>query len=74
MAIDRSVVAYCRASTLEQKRRGYGIDIQVRDIKAFADRQGLFVKRFYKDEAESGVNEDRCGGCFETVVPGESSL
>lgn len=59
MEIDCPVVAYCRVSTLEQKRRGYGIDIQVRDVKAFAERQGLFVKRFYKDEAESGINEDR---------------
>ena len=43
MGFDRPVVAYCRASTLEQKRRGYGIDIQVRDVQAFAERQGLSV-------------------------------
>src|SRR5712691_7829254 len=59
MGSDHPVVAYCRVSTLEQKRRGYGIDIQVRDVKAFAERQGLLVVRFYKDEAESGVKEDR---------------
>jgi site-specific DNA recombinase len=53
------VVAYCRVSTLEQKRRGYGIDIQVRDVQAFAERQGFLVVRFYRDEAESGVKEDR---------------
>lgn len=59
MGFDRPVVAYCRVSTLEQKRRGYGIDIQVRDIQAFAERQGLLVARFYRDEAESGIKEDR---------------
>ena len=59
MGIDRPVVAYCRVSTLEQKRRGYGIDIQVRDVKAFAEQQGLLVVRFYRDEAESGIKEDR---------------
>ena len=59
MGIDRPVVAYCRVSTLEQKRRGYGIDIQVRDVQAFAERQGLLVARFYRDEAESGIKEDR---------------
>src|SRR5713101_2688146 len=59
MEFDRPVVAYCRVSTLEQKRRGYGIDIQVRDVQAFAERQGLLVARFYRDEAESGIKEDR---------------
>lgn len=60
MRIDRPlIVAYCRVSTLEQKRRGYGIDIQVRDVRAFAERQGLLVTRFYRDEAESGIKEDR---------------
>jgi site-specific DNA recombinase len=53
------VVSYCRVSTLEQKRRGYGTEIQVRDVSAFAEPQGLFVARFYKDEAVSGVKEDR---------------
>lgn len=57
----KAVVAYCRVSTLEQKRRGYGIEIQVRDVTLFAERQGLFVRHFYKDEAESGVAEDRKG-------------
>jgi DNA invertase Pin-like site-specific DNA recombinase len=52
-------VAYCRVSTLEQKRRGYGIDINARDVRAFAERQGLLVVRFYRDEAESRINEDR---------------
>lgn len=59
MSLEKSTVAYCRVSTLEQKRRGYGIDIQVRDVKAFAEGQGLFVQRFYKDEAESGIEEVR---------------
>jgi len=57
----KRVVAYCRVSTLEQKRRGYRIDIQIRDATLFAERQGLFIERFYKDEAESGVAENRKG-------------
>ena len=59
MEIKRSLVAYCRVSTLEQKRKGYGIDIQIRDLTLFAERQELFIERFYKDEAESGVAADR---------------
>lgn len=59
MASETPVAAYCRVSTLEQKRRGHGIDIQIRDITLFAERQGLFVRRFYRDEGESGVAEDR---------------
>src|SRR6266849_3106805 len=59
MEIKNPVVAYCRVSTLEQKRRGYGIDIQIRDVTVFAERLGVFVERFYKDEAQSGVAEKR---------------
>lgn len=59
MDSSRSIVGYCRVSTLEQKRRGFGIDIQIRDVSLFAERQGLFVDRFYKDEAESGAAEHR---------------
>lgn len=53
------VVAYCRVSTLEQKKNGYGIDIQIRDATLCAEKHGLLVERFYRDEAESGVKEDR---------------
>ena len=52
-------MAYCRVSTLEQKKKGHGIDIQIRDVTLFADRHGLKVERFYKDEGESGVKEER---------------
>lgn len=55
----KRVVAYCRVSTLEQKKKGYGIDIQIRDATICAERYGLLVERFYKDEGESGVKEDR---------------
>jgi site-specific DNA recombinase len=61
MEQEKATVAYCRVSTLEQKRRGYGIDIQIRDVTLFAQGQGLFVRRFYRDEAESGVAQDRTG-------------
>jgi site-specific DNA recombinase len=55
----RPVAAYCRVSTLEQKKRGHGIDIQIRDVTLFAERQGVFVQRFYRDEGESGIAENR---------------
>ncbi|MHB8173180.1 MAG: recombinase family protein [Nitrospirota bacterium] len=55
----KKVVAYCRVSTLEQKKRGHGIDIQIRDVTLFTERHGLLVEKFYKDEGESGVKEDR---------------
>ena len=55
------VVAYCRVSTLEQKKRGYGIDIQIRDVTLFAGLHNLFVQKFYKDEGESGIKEEREG-------------
>jgi site-specific DNA recombinase len=55
------VVAYCRVSTFEQKRHGHGIEIQVRDVTRFTERQGLVVQRFYKDEGVSGVTENRNG-------------
>ena len=59
MASNKLAVAYCRVSTLEQKKNGYGIEIQVRDVTLFAQARDLFIQRFYKDEAESGVNEAR---------------
>lgn len=55
----KKTVAYCRVSTLEQKKRGHGIDIQIRDVSAFAERYKLSIEEFYKDEGESGIKEDR---------------
>ena len=55
----KQVVAYCRVSTLEQKKNGYGLDIQIRDVTLFAGLQNLLVQKFYKDEGESGVKEER---------------
>ncbi|NKE72973.1 recombinase family protein [Candidatus Manganitrophus noduliformans] len=55
---NRKIVAYCRISTLEQKK-GYGIDIQIRDVTIYGERHGFLVERFYKDEGESGAKEDR---------------
>lgn len=57
----KKVVAYCRVSTLEQKKKGYGIDIQIRDASIFAERRGLLIEKFYRDEGESGVKENRGG-------------
>ena len=52
-------MGYCRVSTLEQKKRGFGIDIQMRDIKNYADIFRLTIDRFYVDEAKSGIEENR---------------
>jgi site-specific DNA recombinase len=59
MEAKKLVVAYCRVSTLEQRKNGLGIEIQVRDATLFAKEQGLFIDRFYRDEGESGVLEHR---------------
>jgi len=53
------IVGYCRVSTLEQKKRGYGIDIQMREIKNYAEVFSLAIDEFYVDEAKSGVSEER---------------
>lgn len=53
------VAAYCRVSTLEQKKKGYGIDIQRRDIERYAEVFSLTVDDYYIDEAESGASERR---------------
>src|ERR1041384_3765161 len=59
MATTKHVAAYCRVSTLEQKRKGLGMDIQIRDVSAFAGAQHLVIEKFYKDEAQSGAAESR---------------
>jgi site-specific DNA recombinase len=53
------VAGYCRVSTLEQKKKGYGIDIQMREIGTYAQAAGLSIDEFYVDEARSGVTENR---------------
>lgn len=55
----QKIVAYCRVSTLEQKKHGYGINIQDQDVRRYAKRQGLLVEKFYIDEGESGAKENR---------------
>jgi site-specific DNA recombinase len=55
----RIVAAYCRVSTLEQKKKGYGVDIQIREINRYAEANSLNIGRFYIDEAQSGVSEER---------------
>jgi len=55
----RMAVAYCRVSTLEQKKKGYGIDIQIRDATICAERHGFLIEKFYRDEGVSGVKEER---------------
>jgi site-specific DNA recombinase len=53
------VAAYCRVSTLEQKKKGYGIEIQKRDIERYAETYGMAIDVYYIDEAKSGVSERR---------------
>jgi len=53
------VAGYCRVSTLEQKKKGYGIDIQMREIGTYAQALGLAIDDFYVDEAKSGATENR---------------
>ena len=55
----KKIVGYCRVSTLEQKKKGYGIDIQAREVKKFAKNNGIAVDRIFKDEAVSGLEEAR---------------
>jgi len=55
----KQIAAYCRVSTLEQQKKGLGMDIQVRDVTAFAEAQHLAIDRFYRDEAQSGAAENR---------------
>jgi len=52
------VAGYCRVSTLEQKK-GYGIDIQRREIENYAKASGFIVDQFYIDEARTGITENR---------------
>jgi site-specific DNA recombinase len=59
MATTQQVAAYCRVSTLEQKKKGLGMDIQLRDVTAFAATLHLVIDRFYRDEAQSGAAENR---------------
>ncbi len=59
MENEKIVAAYCRVSTLEQKKKGYGIDIQLRDIQRHSKIFSLEVAAFYIDEAKSGISEDR---------------
>ncbi len=53
------VAAYCRVSTLEQKKKGYGIDIQKRDIEWYAETFKMPIDNYYVDEARSGISERR---------------
>ncbi len=55
----KQVVAYVRVSTLEQKKKGLGMDIQIRDVNAFAAGRMLAIDRIYPDKAESGAAENR---------------
>ena len=44
----KSVVGYCRVSTLEQKKKGYGIAIQMREIERYARERGWQIVAWYK--------------------------
>jgi site-specific DNA recombinase len=53
------MAGYCRVSTLEQKKKGYGIQIQKREIENLAESLGVVVDVYYIDEAKSGFSENR---------------
>ncbi len=55
----KKIVGYCRVSTEEQKKKGFGIDIQVREIERFAKDNNIKIDYIFKDEAVSGTKEDR---------------
>lgn len=59
MERDKIMAAYCRVSTLEQKKKGYGIDIQKREIINYCQSSGLNITAWYIDEARSGIHENR---------------
>jgi len=48
-----------RVSTIEQKKKGLGVRVRIRDVREFAKRCGIAIDRIYKDEGESGVVENR---------------
>lgn len=54
----KHVVAYIRVSTEEQRKK-HGIKIQRRSVLECAQAHSLVIHHFYKDEAESGVLEER---------------
>jgi len=53
------MAAYCRVSTLEQKKKGYGIDIQKREIEHYCQNSGIVITAWYIEEARSGFHQDR---------------
>ncbi len=54
----QKIVGYIRFSTIDQKK-GYGSDIQKRDIEHFAKTRSWQLDAFYIDEALSGAEENR---------------
>lgn len=59
MISKKLVVGYVRTSTIEQQKKGYGIDIQIREIEKFAKDNKLKIDKIFKDEAISGTKENR---------------
>lgn len=49
---------YCRVSTDEQARKGYGLDVQEEQCREYAGRNGLHVVRVFKDDY-SGTTLER---------------
>ena len=54
----KKVAAYCRVSTMEQKK-GLGMDVQIRDVTACAIEHGFLIDVLFRDEGESGAAENR---------------
>lgn len=61
--MSRRVVFYCRVSTAEQARNGYGLEGQERALRERAEREGWTVVSVQRDEGVSGSTpwKDRPG-------------
>ena len=65
----KNVVAYVRVSTDAQAGEDrYGVEAQKEEIRAYAERKGLKIQKWYQDLGESGAKE-RPG--FDAIVFGD---
>lgn len=55
--IGNKVVAYIRVSTDEQKKKGYGLEIQINEIAEYIIQKDLEFLEIFKDEGVSGAND-----------------
>lgn len=56
---NKNAVLYARVSTEEQASRDNSIPAQIKAIKQFAAKNGLYIVNEYVDEGKSARTEDR---------------